>query len=128
MQDTKTSFVIDLSKYSTSKDQAKVSKEHIKFNNTVDKKLNSGKFIRIDLKSNGLILIVEKQKTGVYDFLKLCTEHTLTSPKIVVDYLFGDYEITNLSPEIVLNLFVAKYGTVNRAIKEINLRLNEKTN
>jgi hypothetical protein len=77
---------------------------------------------------NGLIATVEKQKSGAYDFLKLCNEHTLKSPKFIVDYVFGDYGILNISPEIVLNLFIAKYGSKNRAIKEINLRLNEKSN
>lgn len=128
MQDTKTSFMLDLTSTGTEKETAKKTKEHIKFNNTIDKKLNAGKFTRIDMRSNGFILIVERQKDGKYDFLKLCSEHTLASPKIVVDYLFGETEITNLTPEVVLNLFIAKHGTMRQALKEINSRLNEKSN
>lgn len=128
MQDTKTSFVVDLTSTEGGKETVKKIKENNKFNNAIDKKLSSGKFVRIDLKANGFILIVEKQKSGTYDFLKLCSEHTIASPKVVVDYLFGDTEITNLTPEIILNFFLAKYGTTKQALKEINLRLNEKSN
>jgi len=120
-------YLFDLSDQFLNK-ESKIIKNYEQYNKFIEKNLNSGNFVQVDLKINGLIAIVEKQKSGTYDFLKLYNEHTFKSPKFIVDYVFGDYEIINLSPEIVLNLFIAKYGTKNRAIKEINFRLNEKSN
>ena len=86
-------------------------------------------YIRINPQVGGFIFIVEKQKPGTdYDFQKLCSSHTFANPKIIIDYLFGQVEITDISPETVLQFFIAKHGTVKKAIKEINLTLNQKSN
>lgn len=129
MEKIKDNFVLDLSSKEESNIGSKQTKEVLKLNKLIEKGLNSGKYVRINPQVGGFIFIVEKQKPNVeYDFQKLCSSHTTINPKIIIDYLFGGIEITDLSPETVLQFFVAKHGTLKKAIKEINLTLNQKSN
>ena len=129
MEKINDNFVLDLSSKEESNVGVKLSKEVSKFNKLIEKGLSAGKYIRINPQVGGFIFIVEKQKPGTdYDFQKLCASHTFANPKIIIDYLFGEVEITDISPETVLQFFIAKHGTVKKAIKEINLTLNQKSN